>query len=221
MRTKTLLLSAAALVAGLASSVAQSNVYSVNVVGYVNTVFSGAGNYTAVANPLNAPTNTLGALFSTLAAGSQVLKYNPGIADYDTYTKTAFGVGWSPAAGATASFAPGEGALVKSTGASPGFTNTFVGEVMQGNLTNTFAVGYKLVGNIVPDAGPVNTLQLTNVPNGSQLLKWNVGIQDFNTFNKVAFGAGWTPSVPSITVGEGFFINANAPFSWVRNFTVQ
>jgi hypothetical protein len=58
MRTKTLLLSAAAMAAGLVSSVAQSNVYSVNVVGYVNQVLP-AGTLVAVANPLDNGTNTL------------------------------------------------------------------------------------------------------------------------------------------------------------------
>src|SRR5580704_8349750 len=36
MRTKTLLLTAALVAAGVASSMAQSNVYSLNIVGYVN-----------------------------------------------------------------------------------------------------------------------------------------------------------------------------------------
>jgi hypothetical protein len=221
MRTKSLTLSAAAVVAGAIAAHAQNNVYSVNVVGYVNVPLVGGAKYTAVANPLNAPTNTLGALFASLPAGTQVLKYNPEIADYEGFTKTAFGSGWSPVNGATTSLAPGEGVLVLTTAATAGFTNTFVGEVLQGDLTNSFGVGYKLVGNVVPDAGLVNTLQLTNVPTGSQLLKWDVGIQDFNGFTKTAFGAGWSPSVPSVAVGEAFFINANAPFNWVRNFTVQ
>lgn len=219
MRTKNLLLSAAAIVAGVISAQAQNNVYSVNVVGYVNTPMVGGGKYTAIANPLNAPTNTLGALLSTLPAGSQVLKYDPSISDYVTYGKVAFGSGWTPADGATASLAPGEGVLVYVAGSN--FTNTFVGEVLQGNVTNSFAPGYKLVGNFVPDAGPVNTLQLTNVPTGSQLLKWDVDLQDFATYGKVAFGAGWTPSVPTLAVGEGFFINASDSFNWVRNFTVE
>ena len=61
MRTKTLLLSAAALAAGLVSSFASSsNVYSVNIVGYVNKAT--AGGVSAIGNPLianggNNPTN--------------------------------------------------------------------------------------------------------------------------------------------------------------------
>lgn len=83
--------------------------------------------------------------------------------------------------------------------------------------------GYQLVGNMVPDSGVVSSLELTNVPTGSQLLKWDPtpAVQDFATYTKVAFGSGWLPSPPSINVAEGFFINAASPFNWVRTFVVQ
>lgn len=223
MRTKTILLSAAALVAGLLSSQAQSNVYSANVVGYANSVMVGGGKYTLIANPLNAPTNTLGALLSTLPSGSQVQKWNPGIGDFDSYTKTGFGAGWSPASGATTSLAPGEGVFVFINVAT-NVTNTFVGEVLQGSLTNSFIPGFNLVANMVPDSGVLtnnNTLQLTNIPTGSQLQQWDVSIQDFHSFTKTGFGTGWSPNPPTINVGEGFFLNANGSFKWVRNFNVQ
>ncbi len=73
---------------------------------------------------------------------------------------------------------------------------------------------------MVPDSGAVNTLGLT-LPTGSSLQQWDVSIQDFHVYNKTGFGIGWSPSVPSIDVGEGFFINANGPYNWVRTFTVQ
>jgi hypothetical protein len=223
MRTK-LLVAAAITAAGLATSMAQSNVYSLNVVGYVNKVFLGTGQYSMIANPLNSTNNTIGGVLA-VPTGTQVLKFDPNLGDYVTYTKVVFGNGWSPPAGATVSLAPGEGVLVKSPGASGDITNTFVGEVLQGSLTNTYAVGYNLSGNKVPDSGLVTTLGLTSpaVPNGTQLLKFDPNIQDYATFTKVIFGAGWSPSVPSLDVGEGFFIknNGGSPFDWVRNFTVQ
>src|SRR5437763_197776 len=54
MRTKALLC-AAALAAGAVTAMAQSNVYSLNVVGYINTtlVGSAAGKYQMIANQLN------------------------------------------------------------------------------------------------------------------------------------------------------------------------
>ena len=66
MRTK-LIAAAAILAAGLASSMAQSNVYSLNVVGYVNKTFV-AGGFTAAANPLNGTNNSL----NTIMKGTQV-----------------------------------------------------------------------------------------------------------------------------------------------------
>jgi hypothetical protein len=197
---------------------AQSNVYSLNVVGYVNKVFTGGGKYSAVANPLNTSSNTLGSLLGTLPPGSLVLKWNAAIADYDTYLKQGFGIGWNPASGVTTSLNPGEGVLIHIDGAD--LTNTFVGEVLQGTLTTSFGTGYTLVGNQVPDSGPVNTLGLGPNP-GDLLLKWNLVTQDFDPFLKTGFGIGWSPSVPSIDVAEGFFINAGSPTNWVRNFTVQ
>lgn len=94
---------------------------------------------------------------------------------------------------------------------------------MQGNLTNSYAAGLTLSGNKVPESGLITSMQLTNVPSGSSLLKWNFGLQDFDVYDK--FGATWflgpTPTTPSLDVGESFFMSASAPFNWVRNFTVQ
>jgi hypothetical protein len=215
-----MLAAAAALAAGLATSMAQSNVYSVNVVGYVNKVLVGGNRYTAVANPLNTTNNTLAGLFggagTGLPTGSQVLKWSPGASDFTLYTKVAFGSGWT-GGGATASLNPGEGCLILISGSN--YTNTFVGEVLQGSLTNSLLAGYQLIGNQVPDSGPVNTLGFVP-PNTSQLLKWDTIAQDWQIFTKVVFGAGWSPSVPSIDVGEGFMVNAASAYNWVRNFTV-
>ena len=57
MRTKTLAVCAAVLAAGAVSSMAQSNVYSQNIVGYANIrIAPGNGFY---ANPFNHPTSWL------------------------------------------------------------------------------------------------------------------------------------------------------------------
>jgi len=164
---------------------------------------------------------------ASLPVGSQVLKFNPVTVGYDVYTRVAFGTGWSPPAGATVSFAPGEGAFVLTPGAGGNITNTFVGEVLQGNLTNSFSAGYKLTGNQVPDTGNATTLGLTpGVPLGSQMLKLNAAGAGYDIYTRVAFGVLWSGPggqvVPTIDVAEGFYLNnSGAAFDWVRNFTVQ
>ena len=103
------------------------NVYSINVVGYVNKTFTGGGRYTAAANPLNSTNNTISGLgLKAHCQSHKILKWNTGIADFNTYTKVT-GV-WSPTPAAV-TMKPGEGMLVYLPAASGGFTNTFVGEL--------------------------------------------------------------------------------------------
>lgn len=226
MRTKTSLLSAAVISAGICAASAQ--VYSVNVVGYVNAALVGGtpAKYTLVNNPLdNKVSNAISNLFSGLPAGSQVLKWSG--SGFAIYNRVAFGTGWTPANAETNRISPGEGVFLRTPVGSPGLTNTFVGEVVQGALANVFPVGYSLEGNEAPIAGTATDLGLTaTIPvttPASQLLKYNTASQSYQIFNRVSFGAGWTPSVPSITVNEGFFVRnlSNAPVTWTRNFTVQ
>src|SRR5436190_4799543 len=101
MRTKTLFLMAAAIAAGLVSSFAQSsNVYSVNVVGYIN-VTTPPG-FSMIDNQLSVSNNTLGDVLGNANSGPvlqdcQVLKYDKVHANYslDVYDQ---GVpGWADA----------------------------------------------------------------------------------------------------------------------------
>src|SRR5687767_7867980 len=123
MRTKALLLSAALFAAGLTVSTAQS-VYSVNAVGYVN--LSLPTGYSMIANPLNTTNNTIGSLLTDLPNFSNLLKWTGSGFNVATF---AFGAWDQP----NITLNPGEGAFVNLGSAA---TLTFVGEVMQGSLTN-------------------------------------------------------------------------------------
>jgi hypothetical protein len=99
-------------------------------------------------------------------------------------------------------------------------TLTFVGEVMQGNLTNTLPSGQIVMrSSIVPQAGPISTtLGLTPQP-GDTLYKYAGG---YSTFIFDPDDLVWTPSEPSMAVGEAFFFTrAGAGNPWTRNFTVN
>src|SRR5262245_17170046 len=93
MRTKTLVLCAAALAAGALTSWAQSNVYSLNVVGYVNVPTKGGFNFNLLANPLNntaANGNDITNLFKTAQDGDQVYTWNAGVQDLGATIYTYF-----------------------------------------------------------------------------------------------------------------------------------
>jgi len=208
MRTKSILLAAALTAAGVASSMAQSNVYSLNVVGYVN-VTSGVG-FSMIANPLDAGTNTIGNLIGNPPDGTLFYSWTGSAFNVATF---AFGAWDNP----NVSLAPGQGGFINTSSA---FTNTFVGTVLQGNLTNHFGVGFTIASSQVPQSDTVDNLGLTAaLGDGDLVYKWNFGNQAYDVFT-LAFGS-WSPSTPSINVGESVFLNSTAGGNWVRNFTVQ
>ena len=221
MRTKTTLAAAAILAAGLASSMAQANVYSLNVVGYVNTVIQGGGAYNLLCNPLNNTTgNTLTNLFSGPQANtSQVLKWDPAAVDFSAIQPSYGGGKWDQ----NVPLNVGEGFFYVNQGAT--FTNTFVGDVVQGSFTNVLvgAGSYNAVGASVPQGGNfTNAISGLTPANTDQVLKWSPTLVDFDPIQP-AFGGGvWSPSALTINPGEGFFyVRQGATVNWVRNFTVQ
>src|SRR6185436_10390289 len=106
MRTKTLLLTAALVGAGIASSMAQA-VYSVNAVGYVNLTL-GRG-YSMIANPLNNGSNALSQILPNVPDNTQILKFDAAQQKFST-TVNGFvaGAGWFP----DGTLRPGEGAFI-------------------------------------------------------------------------------------------------------------
>jgi hypothetical protein len=216
MRTKTLLC-AAALAAGVATSaVAQSNVYSLNVVGYYNVPVT-PNQYILVGNQLDTTNNTLGGVIPNPPPGSQFQSFQNG--GLTAYTFDEFDLVWLPDGNAT--LKPGQGGYFQSPVAT---TLTFVGEVKQGSLTNSFIKGqYVVSASIVPQGTNVVNLGVPGEA-GDQLQTFNNGFTAF-TFDE--FDLVWTPGAPegpNIAVGQAFFYRKSptaTQTNWIRNFTVQ
>jgi len=207
MRTKALLLSAALFAAGLTASTAQS-VYSVNAVGYVN--LSIPLGFKMIANPLNTTNNTVGVLLADVPDGTTLYKWNETSQQFDI--ATFFLGAWDHP---EYTLNPGEGAFISPNTA---FTLTFVGEVMQGSLTNPIPVGYSIRSSKVPQSGTVSSLGVSSQENLS-IYQWNgaTGQYDIFTF----FLGSWAPSEPSLAVGESVFFSADTAFNWSRTFSVN
>ncbi len=214
MRIKTLICFAAAIAAGVATSMAQSNVYSLNIVGYVNKTFTGGtpAKYTPVSNPLNTTNNTLNNLINgtNVPFGANFYQWNG--TGYNV--ATFLGDSWDN----NYNLDPGVGGFLLS---DTTFTNTFVGEVVL-DSTNHFNSGFSFKASVVPQAADLDTLGLgSNLAFGDNVLLWNFGTQGFVTYTFLGGGTGgWDPSQPSVGVAESFFVNAAAAGNWVRHFTV-
>jgi hypothetical protein len=237
MRTKTLLIAAAALVAGVVSSEAQ--VYSANVVGYVNVVVhgnsvtaanpTGTSQYNLLANPFdngngNISTNVVDPN-NLLPAGSQILTWSGGPSG--TFLNVQKTGGAWPASATSLVLAPGTGFFVRNgtpthaSGTDKEYTNTFVGSVAclaGATITNQIPLYYTMQGSPIPYAG---NLCISGTANGdanmnfggpltkaAQIIRWLPDNAGGATY-LTAQKIGGTSFNNTIAVnpGEGFFIN--------------
>jgi hypothetical protein len=213
MRTKTLLLTAALSAAGIATSMAQ--VFSVNAVGYVNTVLKPG--YNLVSNPLNASANNITTLFAGVPNQTRVFTYNG--SSFTTYTYVGAPLNrWTPDGNAVVN--PGEGVFVFNPG-STDLTVTFVGEVPQGNLSTPLPAGLSIKSSQVPQAGLATTDLGFPAAAGDRIFRYTPGA-GYSTFQYVGAPLNrWTPSEPTINVGEAVFVSVPAAKTWTRNFSVN
>jgi hypothetical protein len=226
MRTKALL-SVAAIAASAITAVAQSNVYSLNIVGYA-TVNIPSG-YSLMANPLSAGVTNGANEIMPILDGEQILTWNSATSKFvQTGYDSGFG-GWVGADGSTPSsppmLAPGQGFFFLNPG--PATNVTFVGQVVPNpGTTNHLALpsGYSLIGSAVPATVPAITTAPVSLPilDGMQILSWDSAASKYvQTGFDSGFG-GWvqadgsTPTVaPPYTIGEGFFfLNPGAATTW-------
>ena len=212
MRTKSLLLAAAISVAGALSSSAQStNVYSVNAVGYVNVEIPNG--FSMIANPLFGSNNSVSNLFKSVPDQTVIYIYNTASS---TYIGNPFEFGaW---ANPTQTLTPGQGFFIFNP--SLKYTNSFVGDVPQGSLTNNLANGFTLTASQVPQAGGIQSL-LGFVPGeGDTVYQFNGATYASRSFEFGSWGGGIEPS---LKVAEGIFLfNASgSPKKWIRAFTAN
>jgi hypothetical protein len=216
MRTKALILSAMLGVAGISSSVAQ-NVYSVNVVGYINLTLT--NNFNLIANQLdNGAGNLVTNMFTGLPAQTVIYKFNG-----STYTSLTYlgAPGWNPPAARQMTCAPGEGVFVKRPAGNTSPINlTFVGEVMQGDLVNPVALGFDIYSAMVPQQGGITAVHNYQPANQDVVYKFNGVSYSSKTWLQAL--NRWNPAgEPVLEVGEAIFINSKSIKNWTRTFNVN
>jgi hypothetical protein len=222
MRIKTLL--CAAGIAALAiPAMAQTPVYSLNVVGYVNLQITNGFNM--VANQFDydgtGTNNTLGTVFgSNLTAGSAVYGYNAGSFVLSTYLGNGK---WSGSSNVVnASMNPGNAFWLKSFPA--GATNvTLVGNVYQGTNVQILPLGFQFVAAVPPISGGLQGV-LGYKPNGGDATYQYNAISRSYTLHTCLNPAttNWSNGgQPVPAVGEGFWLKVFKATNWVQSFTVQ
>jgi hypothetical protein len=218
MKTKTLLIAAAALVAGVVSSEAQ--VYSANIVGYANVVVPKT-TFTLLSNPLNDGTNTADDVMAALPTKSTLQLWNG--TGFTIYTKSSSGFTTNSVA-VNPAIPVGSGFFVSSASL---FTNTFVGTVVPGpggNISTNVLPKTSLVllGSILPVSGffddvGTNTFNLAaTLPTKSTVQLWNGASFTLYTKSSTGFTTNSVAVNPAYSIGQGFFISSASATNWIQ-----
>jgi len=215
----------AALAASAVTVVAADNVYSLNVVGYVNVPCT--NRLTLVANPFNVtPNNAISNVLAQVVPGSGIYYYSGGNFQGLATDPVAPTADWGPGSGYDLS--PGQGFFFDNGGTSQ--TVTFVGEVKQGLSTVVLNPNYTLVGSPVPQAAYIGDLNVVSTPGDYVYMFRGGNFQGIATdpFSPTpVWSSGDTPLFdpvkgPFLGVAEGMFYNNQTanPVNWTRTFNV-
>jgi len=240
MRTKTAILAAAAIAAGALASQAQ-NVYSLNVVGYINLPIPHG--YSLLANQLTGTDNKVQTVLGVnFTSGTQVISWNAATQGFGTgdtfYDINA--TGGAPAGWYDSSFNPSTTLLNPGTAffilnPGPATNATVVGQVTQGANTAQISTGYSFLSTIPPLAVDLATNGPLALPpiNSAQVLTFNnaansyVGVATYYDINSTGGApAGWydsafNPAQIIPAVGQGFVLLSPSAANWVQTFSVQ
>jgi hypothetical protein len=164
-----------------------------------------------VANPLysySSSGNSIGSLFPNCPEGSEILVPVP---DGSLALGSVFSGGiWSPP---NLNLFPGQG--VGFVNPSGPFEMAFVGEVLQGGLTNPLPAGPSLRSSLAP----VNGLLNFPAQDGDRIVTWNATNQTYVEHYYFG-GSGWdTP--PAIRPGEAFWVYVSQSTNWIQQFTAS
>jgi hypothetical protein len=223
MRTKTLLIAAAALAATVISS--QAQVYS-GIVGYATLSLTNGENL--VANPLDydgtGTNNTLQTLLSTnMPNGTKVYTFVNGA--WLSVSYSAGSAKWLGAATnqVNAALNPGYGVFINIPTTLPP-TNvvlTEVGQVLQGTYTNPVTAGVQILSCITPLTGTIDTNLMYAPSKGDKVYTWNQSAQNYNGTAPSYNGTKWLGGDPTLVVAQPVILSAASNNVWGVNFVAQ
>jgi hypothetical protein len=219
MKSKALLIAAAALAAGVMTS--QAQVYSQNIVGYINVPLQPG--YNLVANQLDLDgTGTNNSINTVVGTGTlpnltQVLVWTG--SSYVTTTYSASAGKWNVNnQTVTNGMNPGSGFFIKIPATDPATNVTFVGNVITGTNTYPVVAGYQILAPSGPVAGTLDTTNGLKPTKLDQILVWNGSSYSTHTYSGTAWNGGGDPQ---LVVGQSVFYNSKVNTNWTQILNVQ
>jgi len=202
------------------------NVYSLNVVGYINVPYTNG--FQMVANQLHSDStgtnNTVGGVFGTnLPNLSKVYGFST-VSGYGTATyasSTGNWVGGQPTV--NNSLSAGGGVWLQIPGASGTSGNvTEVGEVHQGTTSLPIVAGFQIMSLVPPLQTTVKTAMAFPAGNTDKIYQF-ANPAGYTTHTYSSSANIWTSGEPNPKVGEAFWVQraaANGGATWAQTYSV-
>lgn len=186
------------------------DVPSANVIGYASALLPPG--FSMIANPFNAPDNSVAALFANWPDDTTLNKF-----DTSLFRLTDNGIKARTWSNPDDQFVPGEGAIFYNP--TPDYRPlTFVGEVMQENLSMPIPAGFSIRSSLVPQNGALREELGFPIADGDVIHLFDREKQKYLLYPHE--NGHWTSGSPSVGIGESFWVAKRTPANWVRNLTI-
>jgi len=185
-----------------------------------------------IACQVTATNQTIGSLMNNVSGKydfTTVYQWKPSITNYLIDNgDSSLGdpaTGWDNAG--TITLNPGQATWLFNPN-SFGITNTFVGQVPQGTNPVPIVTGFNMLSSPVPFSGDlVTNMGLTNYNDLDTVFVYTPSITNYVIYNvDISLGSSgymnqWDSGDPQLNVGQGFWYQANAPFTWTQIFFIN
>lgn len=183
---------------------------SENVIGYASV--SLPPGFSMIANPFHT-NRTVSQTFERWPDGTTLNRFDTRL--FRLSENAIKGGKWS---NPTERLLPGEGAIFFNP-TSDYKSASFVGEVLQGQLSQPVPSGFSIRSSLVPQAGNLQDDLHFPITNGDVIHLFDRDGQKY-VLHPYADGK-WTAGPPIIGVGESFWVAKTKPGNWIRSFRLE
>ncbi len=181
---------------------------SENIIGYASVDL--APGFSMIANPFNARSNAISALFPQMIEGVTLCKF-----DTNLFRLTNNSVKNKQWTNPNETLVPGEGAIFFNPTDSSKIVE-FVGEVSQGCVLNPIPAGLSIRSSVVPKSGGLQSDLGFPIAAGDVVHIFDRVEQKYKLYPFSA--SGWESSPPLVSVGESFWIAKTQAGNWMTNY---
>jgi len=190
--------------------VSANGVFSDNILGYASITLPPG--FSLIANPLRGANNSVAELFKGWPDGTTLNKF-----DTRFFRLSENAVAHGKWANLSEQLLPGEGAIFFNP-TQDYKSHSFVGEVLQGNLSMPIPSGFSLRSSLVPQPGQLQ--EDLHFPIAEEDV---IHLFDRDQQRYVLYpfeGGKWTSGSPVLSLGEAFWVAKTSAANWNRSFIV-